>query len=92
MGCSQSLDTQPAIFFNGGGDRGNESRVHVFFAVEMALVIGGFSVFNLFDDGVNCYFLERLSHIQGFFNFQMVFTDSGQVGNEVPNECHSTGC
>jgi hypothetical protein len=66
--------------------------VQVFFAVEMVLVIGGFSFLNLLDDGVNCYFLERLSPIQSFFNFQMVFTDSGQVSNEVPNACHSTGC
>ncbi len=61
MGCSQSIDAQPAVFLNGGGNRGAESRgPDCFFAVKMSLIFGGFFVFHLLDDGVNCHFLEDL--------------------------------
>jgi hypothetical protein len=48
LGCSQSLNTQLAVFLNGSGDRGDESRgggSRMVLVVEMALIIGGFSFF-----------------------------------------------
>jgi hypothetical protein len=95
MGSSQSLNAQPAVFLNGSGNRGDESRgLDSFFAVEMALVIGGFSVFHLLDDGVNCRFLERLFTVDvlnHLFYFQIAFAGSGEIGDEVADARHSTG-
>jgi hypothetical protein len=48
MGRSKRLDAHPAVIFNGGGDRGDESRgPHGFFAVETALISCRFSLFTL---------------------------------------------
>jgi hypothetical protein len=95
MGSSLSLDANPAVFFNGGGDRGDESRCpHGFFAVEVPLILRCFSLFNFADDGINCRFLKGLIPVlslNGFFNFQIAFTGSGEVGDEVPYARHSTG-
>ncbi len=92
MGSGQSLDAQPAVILNGGGNRGDESRgPDSFFAVE--LVIGGFSVFHLLDDGVNCRFLERLFTVDvlnHLFYFQIAFAGSGEIGDEVADARHST--
>ncbi len=61
MGRSKCLDAHPAVIFNGGGDRGDESQgQHGFFAVEMALISRPFSLFHLVDDGINCCFLNPL--------------------------------
>jgi hypothetical protein len=46
--CCKSLNAQLVIIFKGGSDRGDDSRgPYGFFAVEMALVIGCFSLFIL---------------------------------------------
>ncbi len=95
MGRSKCLDAHPAVIFNGGGDRGDESRgPHCFFAVEMALISRRFSLFHLVDDGINCRFLKGLVPIRSlnsFLNFQIAFTGSGEVGDEVAYARHSTG-
>jgi hypothetical protein len=95
MGCSKRLDAHLAVIFNGGGDRGDESRdPHGFFAVEMALISCRFSLFHLVDDGINCRLpngLVPIRSLNGFLNFQIAFTGSGEVGDEILHARHSTG-
>ncbi len=75
MGRSKRLDAHPVVIFNGGGDRGDESRgPHGFFAVEMALISCRFSLFHLVDDGINCRFLKGLVLVRSlniFLCFQL---------------------
>ncbi len=96
MGRSKRLDAHPVVIFNGGGDRGDESRgPHGFFAVERALISCRFSLFHLVDDGINCRFLKGLVPIRSFnsfFYFQIAFTGPGEVGDEIADARHSTGC
>ncbi len=61
----------------------------------MALISCRFSLFHLVDDGINCRFLKGLVPVHSFnsfFYFQIAFTGSGEVGNEISDACRSTGC
>jgi hypothetical protein len=92
---SKRLNAHPAVIFNGGSDRGDESRgPHGFFAVEMALVSCRFSLFHLVDDGIKAVFLRALSPYAAstvFYYFQIAFTGSGEVGDKIAYARHSTG-
>ncbi len=63
--------------------------------VLMALISCCFSLFHLVDDGINCRFLKGLVPVRSFnsfLNFQIAFTGSGEVGDEIAYARHSTGC
>ncbi len=65
-----------------------------FFAVEVPLILRCFSLFNFADGGINCRFLRGLIPVRSFncfFDLQISFTGSGEVGDKVPYALHSTG-
>jgi hypothetical protein len=60
----------------------------------MALISRRFSLFLLVDDSINCRFLKGLVPVRSlnsFLNFQIAFTGSGKVGDEIAYAWHSTG-
>jgi hypothetical protein len=95
MGEGKILAANPPVIGNVGGHSGDNSGHPLgFFGIQVALVVGRFSVFNLLQDIIYRCQPQGLipkSCVNDGFNFGGAFAAPGEARNEISHFCHSSG-